>query len=463
MALFQRMGNSSHSYGTKFSLEAFSIEEEEFAAGETSATPLADAAAQGEGDIAEAAADAVEVSNDVDVMQEAMFALEDGEEIAAVQDQVDNATQNDIDNAAALQQTVMERVEGAGNVEDVPATESRVGGRISTEGFKEWIKAAWEKIKEFAGNIYHKIKMIWKKFVNGTGRLQKRAKALKDKLKDKKAKFKDSDAKITYSSAILAKTDSGKFEPSHASEAAEEVLARAKVIESELKDNVKAVKDAIKEPLDKSKIKDLSESGYTAMVKKAAKDVIDIKLKAANVKDFSLDKRFGAGSQTKYAPETFGNKGLFFSVNHRDSDGLGSVLNSFTCRFESIHKSFSGGKVKDNEHKPLEKEACQKIANSVEDGAKELEKFFDKGTGNVEKEIDTLKEDINKAVKEHGEADEFSSYGKEAAKGVQRAYVVPTQLLRAYVNYASYLVQLAGAALTVAEISVDKLEDDKKD
>lgn len=462
MALFQRMGTSGSVGNTKFSFEAFSIEEEEFQTGETAATPLADAAAQGEGDIAEAAAEAVEVSNDVDVMQEAMFALEDGEEIAAVQEQVDNATQSDIDNAAALQQTVMERVEGAGNVEDVPATESRVGGKISVEGFKEWIKAAWEKIKEFAGNIYHKIKMIWKKFVNGTGRLQKRAKALKEKLKDKKDKLKDSEAKITYSSTILSRTDSGKFEPTNAVEAAAEILKISKGLESELKDRVKDVKDSIKPALDKAKIKDLNESDYVKLVKNAAESAS--MNGASGSKKFTLDNRFGKNATVDYAPTVFGNKAVFVAVNFETGSSLSSALSSFTARFESVHKSFSGGKVKDNEHKPLTYGHCETVAKEVEDAAKELEKFFDKGTSNIDKEIDTLKEDISKAVKEHGEANEYSSYGKEAAKGVQRAYVVPTQLLRAYVNYASYLVQLGGAALTVAEISADKYEDkDKKD
>ena len=66
-------------------------------------------------------------------------------------------------------------------------------------------------------------------------------------------------------------------------------------------------------------------------------------------------------------------------------------------------------------------------------------------------------------MKDQAELENASAYGKEVAKGVQRAYVLPTQILRASVNYASYLVQLAGAALTVAEISADKLEDSKKD
>lgn len=458
MALFQRMGTSSSVGNTKFSMEAFSIEEEEFAAGETTATPLADAAAQGEGDIAEAAAEAVEVSNDVDVMQEAMFALEDGEEIAEVQEQVDNATQSDIDNAAALQQTVMERVEGAGNVEDVPATESRLGGKISVEGFKEWIKAAWEKIKEFAGNIYHKIKMIWKKFVNGTGRLQKRAKALKEKLKDKKDTFKDSDAKITYNSQILTNTKSGTFTPENAVKAAAEALKEGAGLEEFAKGRVSAIRDAVKHALKKDEVANLSQKQAQTLVNGVADAVMT---KGFRGIDFSIDKRFGAKAAVKYVPMEFGNKAVFLSYD-KEAETMSALLNSFTARFESVHKSFSA-KTKDNEHKPLSKADCSGIADKVEEAAKKLESFFDKGTGNIEKEIDGLKEDINKGVKEQAELENASAYGKEVAKGVQRAYVIPTQILRASVNYASFLVQLAGAALTVAEISADKLEDSKKD
>lgn len=458
MALFQRMGTSGSVGNTKFSFEAFSIEEEEFQTGETAATPLADAAAQGEGDIAEAAAEAVEVSNDVDVMQEAMFALEDGEEIAAVQEQVDNATQSDIDNAAALQQTVMERVEGAGNVEDVPATESRVGGKISVEGFKEWIKAAWEKIKEFAGNIYHKIKMIWKKFVNGTGRLQKRAKALKEKLKDKKDTFKDSDAKITYNSQILTNTKSGTFTPENAVKAAAEALKEGAGLEEFAKGRVTAVRDAVKPALKKDEVANLSQKQAQTLVNGVADAVMT---KGFRGIDFSIDKRFGAKAAVKYVPMEFGNKAVFLSYD-KEAETMSALLNSFTARFESVHKSFSA-KTKDNEHKPLSKADCSGIADKVEEAAKKLESFFDKGTGNIEKEIDGLKEDINKGVKEQAELENASAYGKEVAKGVQRAYVIPTQILRASVNYASFLVQLAGAALTVAEISADKLEDSKKD
>lgn len=460
MALFQRMGAAPVASNTKFSLEAFSVEEEAYEAGEATATPLADAAAQGEGDTVEAAVDAAEVSTDVDVMQESINALEDGEEIATVQDQVENATENDIQNAAAQQAMVMQQVEGRDSVDatTAPATESRVGGKISTEGFKEWLKAAWEKVKEFAANIYHKIKMIWKKFVNGTGRLQKRAKALKDKLKDKKDKLKDADAKITYHSTILAKTESGKFAPENAKEAAASVVALAKDLESDLKARVKATKDAIAPVLDKSKTKNFTETEYVAAVKKVEKDLLPTKA----VKDFGMDKRFGQRAQVKYTPMDFGNK-AFFYVIPRDNETMGAALNGFTARFENVHGSFSGGKTKDNEHAPLSFGDIKDIADKVEDAAKELEKFFDKGTGNVDKEIDTLKEDISKAVKEAAEQDDYSSYGKEAVKGVQRAYVVPTQLLRAAVNGASYLVQLAGAALTVAEISADKYEDSKKD
>lgn len=460
MALFQRMGATAVASSTKFSLEAFSVEEEAYEAGEATATPLADAAAQGEGDTVEAAVDAAEVSADVDVMQESINALEDGEEIATVQDQVENATENDIQNAAAQQAMVMQQVEGRDAVDatTAPATESRVGGKISTEGFKEWLKAAWEKVKEFAGNIYHKIKMIWKKFVNGTGRLQKRAKALKDKMKDKKDKLKDADAKITYHSTILAKTESGKFAPENAKEAAGLVLTEAKKIEGDLKEAVKTVKTGMGDLLDKSKTKDYTESKYDEELKKVESALTNV----GKGKDFSMDKRFGQRAGVKYEPMTFGNKALFYVVGG-NNETIGAALNSFTARFETLHSSFSGGKTKDNEHAPLSAADIKDIAGKVEDAAKELEKFFDKGTGNVDKEIDNLKEDISKAVKEAAEQDDYSSYGKEAVKGVQRAYVVPTQLLRANVNYASYLVQLAGAALTVAEISADKYEDSKKD
>lgn len=461
MALFQRMGATSVASNTKFSLEAFSVEEEAYEAGEAATTPLADAAAQGEGDTVEAAVDAAEVSADVDVMQESINALEDGEEIATVQDQVENATENDIQNAATQQAMVMQQVEGRDAVDatTAPATESRVGGKISTEGFKEWLKAAWAKVVEFAGNIYNKIKMIWKKFVNGTGRLQKRAKALKEKMKDKKDKLKDAEAKITYHSTILAKTESGKFAPENAKDAATEVLATAKKLEADLKAQVKATKDAVADLLDKTKTKDLTEAEYSKKVKAVETALIAA---GSGTKDFSLDKRFGQRADVKYEPMTFGNKALFFVVAG-NNETIGAALNSFTARFENVHGSFSGGKTKDNEHAPLSAADIKDIANKVEDAAKELEKFFDKGTGNVDKEIDNLKEDINKAVKEAAEQDDYSSYGKEAVKGTQRAYVVPTQLLRASVNYASYLVQLAGAALTVAEISADKYEDSKKD
>lgn len=460
MALFQRMGATSVASNTKFSLEAFSVEEEAYEAGEATATPLADAAAQGEGDTVEAAVDAAEVSADVDVMQESINALEDGEEIATVQDQVENATENDIQNAAAQQAMVMQQVEGRDAVDatTAPATESRVGGKISTEGFKEWLKAAWEKVKEFAANIYHKIKMIWKKFVNGTGRLQKRAKALKDKMKDKKDKLKDAEAKITYHSTILAKTESGKFAPENAKDAAALVLTEAKKIEGDLKDAVGAVKKGMGDLLDKSKTKDYTESQYATAVTNAEKALVDV----GKGTDFSMDKRFGQRAKAKYVAMTFGNKAFFYVVGG-NNETIGAALNSFTARFETLHSSFSGGKTKDNEHVPLSAADIKDIAGKVEDAAKELEKFFDKGTGNVDKEIDKLKEDISKAVKEAAEQDDYSSYGKEAVKGAQRAYVVPTQLLRATVNYASYLVQLAGAALTVAEISADKYEDSKKD
>lgn len=460
MALFQRMGAAPSVSSTKFSLEAFSVEEEAYEAGEATATPLADAAAQGEGDTVEAAVDAAEVSTDVDVMQESINALEDGEEIATVQDQVENATENDIQNAAAQQAMVMQQVEGRDSVDatTAPATESRVGGKISTEGFKEWLKAAWEKVKEFAANIYHKIKMIWKKFVNGTGRLQKRAKALKDKMKDKKDKLKDAEAKITYHSTILAKTESGKFAPENAKDAAALVLTEAKKIEGDLKDAVGAVKKGMGDLLDKSKVKDYTESQYATAVTNAEKALVDV----GKGTDFSMDKRFGQRAKAKYDAMTFGNKAFFYVVGG-NNETIGAALNSFTARFETLHSSFSGGKTKDNEHAPLSAADIKDIAGKVEDAAKELEKFFDKGTGNVDKEIDKLKEDISKAVKEAAEQDDYSSYGKEAVKGVQRAYVVPTQLLRAAVNYASYLVQLAGAALTVAEISADKYEDSKKD
>ncbi len=46
---------------------------------------------------------------------------------------------------------------------------------------------------------------------------------------------------------------------------------------------------------------------------------------------------------------------------------------------------------------------------------------------------------------------------------MQRIYVLPTQALRAAVNVASFFVQVAGAYLTLADVSADKLEDDKKD
>lgn len=453
MSLFQRMGNTSRVGNGKFSLEAFSIEDEEFAAGETTATELNDAAAQGEGEITSAAVDAAEVSNDVDVMQEAMFALEDGEEIADVQENVDNATQNDIDNAAALQQTVMERVEGKGNVEDVPATESRVGGRISTEGFREWIKAAWEKIKEFAGNIYHKIKMLWKRFVNGTGRLLKRVEKLKEKLKDKKSEAKK-DAKIKLNLSILALTSSGKFDPKTAYGQLGDFAKNAKNIGPNLKEMVKACKEAA----DKCKaeaVKDTTEEQYNQFLKNQAEGLFK---ELGSGKDFNLDKRFGK-LRAKYEAMGMGNKAMFVCVD-TEAATLSSVYTSISIRFETLYRNWNTS-TKDNEHSPLSKGECEKVASEIETVAKELQNFFEKDTSTVDKDIGSLKDTLDKNVKDS--AENPSAFGKEIYKGMQRIYVLPTQALRAAVNVASFFVQVAGAYLTLADVSADKLEDDKKD
>lgn len=453
MSLFQRMDSTSRVGNGKFSLEAFSIEEEDFASGETTATELNDAAAQGEGDITEAAAEAVEVSNDVDVMQEAMYALEDGEEIADVQANVDNATQSDIDNAAALQQTVMERVEGKGNVEDVPATESRVGGKISVEGFKEWIKAAWEKIKEFAGNIYHKIKMLWKRFVNGTGRLLKRVEKLKEKLKGKKSEAKK-DSKIKLNLSILALTSSGKFSPKTAYDNLGSVVKGAKELGPGLKDMVKVCKENV-EKCKAEAVKDATEADYNKFLESQAEGTFS---NLSGGKDFNLDKRFGK-LRAKYEATEIGNKAMFICVD-TDAATLSTVYTSISIRFETLYRNWNTS-TKDNEHSPLSKGECEKVASEIETVAKELQNFFEKDTSTVDKEIGALKDVLDKNVKDSAESP--SSFGKEIYKGMQRIYVLPTQALRAAVNVASFYVQVAGAYLTLADVSADKLEDDKKD
>lgn len=453
MSLFQRMGGTSTINTGKFSLEAFEEEAIAAAQGETNTTELNDAAAQGEQDIVEAATDAVEVSNDVDVMQEAMFALEDGEEIAEVQDQVENATQSDIDNASALQQTVMERVEGKGNVEDVPATESRVGGRISTEGFKEWIKATWEKIKEFASSIYNKIKMIWKKFVNGTGRLLKRVEALKEKLKNKKDKLKD-DAKIKLNLPVLALTSSGKFDPKTAYGELGAFTKACENISTGPKDAIKDLKNVV-EKCKAEAVKEVDEAGYMKFLEDQAKEFIEY---AKDGKDFNLDKRFG-NLKVVYLPLELGNKAIFTCVD-KDAASLTSIYNSVTYRFENLHKNWNTA-TKDNEHPALDKGQCQDIAGNIEKAAKALQNFFEKETSAVDKEISGIKESIEKVVKDSKE--NVSHYGKEIYKGLQRIYVIPTQLLRMAVNLSSFYVQQAGAFLTLADVSADKLEDDKKD
>lgn len=453
MSLFQRMGGTSTTTNGKFSLEAFEEEAIAAAQGDTNTTELSDAAAQGEQDIVEAATDAVEVSNDVDVMQEAMFALEDGEEIAEVQDQVENATQADIDNAAALQQTVMERVEGKGNVEDVPATESTVGGRISTEGFKEWIKAAWEKIKEFASNIYNKIKMIWKKFVNGTGRLLKRVEALKEKLKNKKDKLKD-EAKIKLNLPVLALTSSGKFDPKVAYGQLATFVKECDAISANPKDALKELKKVVDECKAEA-AKDTDEAGYMSFLKEQAEGLLDY---VEHSKEFTLDKRFGK-LKVIYAPSDLGNKAIFTCVD-KDAQSLTTVFNSVSYRFENLHRNWNTA-TKDNEHPALTKAQCQDIANSIEKAAKSLQNFFEKDTFSFEKDISGIKEAIEKAIKESKE--NVSAYGKEIFKGLQRVYVIPTQLLRMSMNISSFYVQQAGAFLTLADVSADKLEDDKKD
>lgn len=450
MALFQKVSGGSAQTG-RLSFEAF----DEFG-GQAVDAEVQEAALTGETDFVEAAQEAERVSADLDDAQQSMNVADSVQDQIDVQGQVENTTETEAMLAETARATATAALGVApGEAEEVISGESWVGGRLSTEGFKEFLASVWVKIKEFVGNIIARIKMTWKKFFNGTARLVKRAKALKDALKNKKKDLKSNEAEIKPIAALVG-TESGKFDTKYIMDNLNDVtdvsVNFGKDILGAVDGAIKAAQDTIS--VDTAKKID-SEDALLEIVEKFAEQAV-AKFSTKG-KEYRLDSRFGK-AKVRYEPFPFGNKAVFAIMP--ESDSATTVINGLTMRLETLYKSWNF-KGKEDKHKPLSFADIEKIPDAVEKAAKALGDFFEKDAGKAHDNIGKFEKDIGEFVKKAGELE--GAYPKKYAQIVQRSYVVPTHALRAAMSTASHLVSTLGAYVTLGEVSLAQYEDDKKD
>lgn len=405
---------------------------------------------EADSEIAELAVESLSISQEMDEIQRTANVAEAGEVIADVATQVAGRDATP-EEAALVQAGAAQTAIAAGatasdvvEVADQVASESNGKFIVSNEGFVETIKNLWKKLKEWVMSLVNKIKQAWNRFWNSTESLKKKAKKLKDLLKNKKDAKKDDNLE-KWSGYFRNITTKGKFDPAESLKAFGGLGDEVKKTFSDIVDGIDTTKNGVKEI---SKSPEKIDGQVTEVMKKVEGG------------DTVLADYLGNGFKGNKTVLSFGNKAYVIGSDRNENLSKTAKINSFTAKLVDDQKSFDP-KPKDFKVGYLGKSQIESLADSVDGLAKALEDWYNKGSKDADKKIDELRKEIDKEVDSINEGADANV--KEAARILQRFYTVPTQQLRLSMEVCTYAIRVGNDMLSFGFLNAKNLEDDKKD
>lgn len=412
-------------------------------------------------EIAEAVRESEELSAQVDEVQKATRTVEIGNELVASAPQGD-ATMHE---AALAQAGVAQTMNALGQSEsDIrqaaqeAAMESYGKYSCAMESVMDVLKRVWQAIKDSVARIVQGVKNKFNRMWNSTASVLKRAKKLKDELKEKGDKWKDDEFTLKLSKGVMETLAvDGKFDPSDAMKA----YASAKPNEhgKDIAESVKGISDAVlkatKELGEKADKDDFTDQDLQKVIDAAANMSTVLKsFKGANVAEY-LGKHMKGGMIAL----PFGGKAVIAGISEDDSLSTSATLNSFTMRVEKISKGGVVGK-EEKKVKGIAIAAAKKIPDDVESVVKSLEDFYNNGSKKMDDDIQKFRKDLDDAVNKVNES--WNGKARNAMEGMSRSFVMPTQALRAAMSVCVYYIQVSNAMLTMG-FEIAKNMKDKKD
>lgn len=434
-------GSTSYNYR---SLEDYGVDEE-------IVNPVTnEVVGEADSEIADIAVESLAISQEMDEIQRTTAVAEAGEVISDVAGSVAGRDATPEEAAlvqAGAAQTAIAAGATASDVAEVAeqvATESAGKFKVSNENFVETIKNLWKKLKEWVMGLVNKIKQTWNRFWNSTESLKKKAKKLKELLKDKKDSKKD-DKLEKWSGYFRNITAGSTFNPTESLKAFGSLGKDTAEVTKKIVERIEATTSGVKEiSKNTNKIADVTE---TIMAR--------VSSGSENVSDYLGN---GFKGQKKVLP--FGNKATVTGYDSNKNLSETAKINSYTAKLVDDKKSFDP-KPKDFKVDYLTKSQVEGIADDVDNLAKALEDWYNKGSKDADKKIDELRKEVDKEVDAINEGADANA--KDAAKIMQRFYTVPTQDLRLSMEVCTYMIRTANDMLSFGFLNAKNLEDDKKD
>lgn len=391
------------------------------------------------------------ISAEVDEIQRATTAVELGEQTAQVAEAVAARGNVTPEEAALVQAGAAQTViaaggneEDAAQVAEAVATESYDGITISTEGFKDFIKNMWQNIKDFVSRVIQGIKNAWNRFWNSTSKLKKKAEELKKKVDDYKDELEtDKIEKWKGYMTTLADTGSVSFDIGDIVKVSGTYATQSKNIGAGIKNRLAKIGEIVKKLAD-AKSEDIQLETVKSFVKETAESLFNFK----------------TTKESKSVIQIPGVNNFGIAISFDAKDTVAETVNSFTAKQVSVKSNFNPKKKEPN-FKPLAlgeiKTACDNVVNI----ANGLDDWYNKGSKTADDDIQKLRKSIDDIVSKVEDGDNGAA--KNAARGIGRLYVVPTQLLRASMALCVHYISVGNAVLAGANDSLSCHKKDKKD
>lgn len=310
-----------NSFGNGLALESLSLEEEAVLVDEANTA------------LTEANADMGEADHALDVSE----ALDD---LAVIAEDIDEATPTEV---ALIENVAQAAVAGTdvGSEEIVPAMESYIGKRISTESLKDTARNIWASIQQLLKRIWKNIEEFFYKIFGSIPAKRRTIKALRDKLDDMSGKVIDQKS-FTVSSGVSSITVDDK------------ALKSGSEVKSALDTQVEICKWAF--------------NGYSAHLSKIGENIADAiadfdatkaedsakKVLAASTAGSSVPKMPGEKSAGSRFPgrkgdqsaALLGNVSVFVTGNDADMNGLTTLgaLEMMRSISASVHRTSTSSK-----------------------------------------------------------------------------------------------------------------------
>lgn len=396
-------------------------------------------------EIAEMATESAELEAGFAEVQRATTAADIGETVAEAAQAVQDRGDVSPEEAALIQAGAAQTLNGIGApssdiVEGAQEVASESAGvyTVATEGYMEKLKSAWQAIKDFVLGLIRKAKDFINRLWNSTAGVLKKVKKVEEVLKNKSEEKSEENIEKWYGYFTqLSETSSGKFKP-------ESITAEFKKYNTRVEKITGDVEDAI-----------------TAMAGQAknVKAAFDFNAIATKLGTADVSKYLGKGFAGSVEELPLGNKVYVAGYNKNTDISLVARLNSIAHRVVDASGEFKP-KPKEVKFSVFTHAQITSLLDEVKAVIGKLEKWYNTGSKEAYKRIDTLQSEIDKAAKEA--KDDASPAEKENMTAYQRCFVAAAQSVGGAISLCTHVIKTSNAAVALAATMAGKYKNKEK-